>query len=406
MPEQDPQDSDDQRYSGSEDEHHSVPESVHRLEDNEESENDDDNTSMTGSEHGGLTPAQLQARVEQLEKENQAQANQLAASNGRKSTPLKKEMQERIKSKVRMELWRTIKFVSSNNQQMQMTRMLCTLLGDENMTGNGPEAEHARQEWVTLHADYCLQQLNNTRSYVIGRLREAAFAYMDQEAAGSDDGVPTLLSYASLKKAIYRNFDPDTDEGAFDMRTFQWYVHKLLPRAAGNPKHWGVTKYCFKTISVSHFPDSPTKLHVPPNTEAFCLIVWEGYSQLWKEQWIKKRQDPKANIKPPRKKGGQEPTNEEKKLLAKCTTLDAGQKQFGGWKIEWVRKFVQYKKEIKEIRKTGKSQDIELKAMLAIRAAEEIAESDLEAYLAAKKKRKAEETVAPPEIDDLFEDEE
>ena len=44
--------------------------------------------------------------------------------------------------------------------------------------------------------------------------------------------------------------------------------------------------------------------------------------------------------------------------------------------------------------------------MLAMRAAEEIAETELEAYLAAKKKRKAEETAPPEEVDNLFEDEE
>ena len=105
-----------------------------------------------------------------------------------------------------------------------------------------------------------------------------------EEAAtkNNSDDEPKLPSIATMKRAIFRDFDPQAndDKTVEAKETFLWII-LLFPElpvipSTGTPP----STYCFRTISVSHFPDSATKLHVPANTEAFCLIVWEGYSDL------------------------------------------------------------------------------------------------------------------------------
>lgn len=351
----------------------------------------------------GAREKQLEKRVKELEDRER----QYTDRNG-KVQKLPVEMCENIKETLREELWRTTKFVSSIVQQELITGKMYDILGI-NQDVPQDQAAAEKELWVKMYGGVTLASLNKCRSYVIGRMRGVAMIFMDTLFAKNNAMKGALPDFNMMKTVITRQFDPigkePQDMACQDL--FVWYVQKFLPMAAGNPKHWNMPKQCFSTISGSHFDGKPNSYHVPASTEAFALVVWEGYRDLWCHQWVLKHANPEAVITPPRKTGNTPYSPEEKLLVAKCTVLDNGQKKYGGWDPKWVAQFAKYKAVIKTRRETALSDDCEVFAYRSIREVHNVTATTLAEWEADKKsKRTRAEMEAPAEIAGLVGDEE
>ena len=326
---------------------------------------------------------------------------------------LPKKMCKNISVTIKEDMWRIHKFVSSPAQQDMFAHMLACFIDPE---AHGTRPSHQtetnvqlmnRNMWVDIYSDYALTRLNDTRSYVVAGIRQAAMDAMNKEFAktGREAHLPGV---EQMQRVIRRTFDPDDNRNADDQAVFAWYVAHVLTKVTANATHWGITKYCFKTVSAATFPDNNQKYYIPSNAEAFVLVVWEGYSHVWQEQWRRKRIDPTANISPPRLKKNETASDEQEKMLCHCTDLDIGQRKYGGWKTEYLKKYIAERQTIAVNRLSDWSKKIEGKALETLRNQEGVTEASTpELWELNKKngKRKATND-APEEIADLWEVEE
>jgi len=357
-----------------------------------------------GEEVPAALTRQLMFALQKAEKEND-----LLTQSGKKKGPVSEEQKHQIYTTIRTVAWRTTKFVVNKKDSL----FLAGQVYDSLVYDDGVEETQrpvVKAAWADDFCELIVTQLNGVRSYIIGRMREEAIKLLDQIAHDNDTQEPELPSFEDMKAAITRDFDTTVTDEKNKVRQdlFVWYADNFLRMAAGDPNDWGPHKRFFSTISVSHLPGRPNAQHIPASTEAFCLVVWEGYRRVWMTQWKLVSQDPKANIKPPRmKKDGRPLTTAEKALLSDCTDLDKGRVNFGGWKKAYVQKFQQYKVLIKGKRQEEASQTVEMWAMLKMRANAGVTHTTVEEWEKDKKKRKHDEVAVQDfVIDDLVGDEE
>ena len=309
-----------------------------------------------------------------------------------------------ITKHIKEQTFRLNKFVSSKRQLLGWATRLCEKMHPT--THVGPNNVVAREQWVDTYKDYALQELNKCRSYVVSQIRAGVMKLMDKNFAKNNANLATLPTLEQWKRVINRGYDPDEIASESDNELFAFYVEELLSKVASNSDHWGFHKHCFECVSGAKLTDNDAAHCLPPNAEAFVLVVIEGYAHVWQRQWSMKRNDPLALIAPPRKKQGEEPSENEKLLICHCTRIDKGQKKFGGWKQEWIQKYVAYRTVITDARLTEQSGKIELRAKQILRQEADVTEPTHAAWEASVEagKRKA---VADPlvEIEDLFCDE-
>lgn len=345
---------------------------------------------MAGLSETDQQIADLQAQLAASQQAHVARG----ATASKKKRERSDEMEKLIAKTVKDVTWRTVKYVTSDKQEQQLAIMVLDNLGLDEYLGNDAETQARRQVWLSVYASYCTQELNKTRSYVISRLKEAAFEYMDAH----DGKLPSPAQIISCGKRVVT---------VPAMRTlFEWYVDKYLVRAAGNTTHWNENKRLFEIISECHFPGEPTKYYITASTEAFACIVFDGYSLVWKNQWQLKKDNKKAKIPVPRRKKGVVLTAQQKSLRSKYTDMDNGQTRFGGWNTEAIRKFTQLKDLIKEARALEPNLDVERDCMASLKVEHGLEEEEtLEEYLSKKKKSKKTSSAPVVEEIDCFGDE-
>jgi hypothetical protein len=250
-----------------------------------------------------------------------------------------------IKKKFREEIWRTYKFITSDAQEKTITGSVCDII-------DIPEAkdEQWRELWIANYSSVCSRELNQTRSYVLARLKDASFAYMDR-----NDG--DLFSEADILACLSRKVMPELHE------CFDWYVNNYLPHATANADHWSTGKRHYSTLSVCGRPKAARKLYVPPSTEAFAVTAFECFRTAWVELWALKKKYPRTKFIPRKKpkdseappyvvgQGGDKVYLYDAKFKGKWTVPDAGQSKYGGWTTEGVMRFV----ELKDVNKAARS---------------------------------------------------
>ena len=375
-------------------------------EDNEDSE---DEYEMPPIVLDGMPQIDLQAHQQLLDrvKELEEEKAEYVDKNGVRQQ-LPKQMCDEIKKMIKNEVWRTYKFVSNPASHKLLVQKTCFLCVPELAADTTQDQKDNIELWCDMFGNYCLQQLNNTRSYVIGQLRKAVLQKIQELHAANLDIDKELPDFNLMKKITQRQINGETGGAACnkEVEQFVWYLTEILPKATANPTHWGKSKMAFTKVSQAHFPGNPGKLYIPSSTEAFILVVWEGYLDLWKHQFQLKLKNPKADIKPPQLKAGERPTAEQKKLLAKCTTLDVGQKKYGGWDGPYMAKFVQYKQATRLGREGARSLSLETMATIKIKTLFGIHDETLADYEANKKKRKSQAEPVYVDYEGLCGDEE
>ena len=138
---------------------------------------------------------------------------------------------------------------------------------------------------MASYAAACSREMNQTRSYVLARLKDAAFGYMDMNHGD-------LPSEADILACLERDISDETEP------IFDWYVDNFLAHATANAEHWATGKRYYNTISVAAPPNARTKLYILPSTEAFAVTAFECFRTAWMELWALKKKYPRTKLVP------------------------------------------------------------------------------------------------------------
>jgi hypothetical protein len=327
----------------------------------------------------------------------QAQNAKIAALTqevkAKKDPELNEGMCEMIRTAVSRNAWRTTKFLSGPKQIAKFAK---DVYGYLDMTDEARE-ETPYNVWAQIYTNYCVTALNKTRSYVVSQLKKVSKEWMDSPKA-KPENLPTL---ANILQCATRDIDHEDKES---MEFFEWYVDQALPQATACAEVFGTTKQCFERVSECTIPGSETKLTIPASTEAFLVLVWEGFRTSWIEQYkYKAKNGQKAKI--PRARG-KDADVANKKYWGTLTNMDSGSKRLSGWSRDAMVKYAAYLKEIKKARGTHKCAQVETTVLPLLKAANDIEAETLAEYLGTKKKSKSKKVVAEPEEIDFGDDDE
>lgn len=328
----------------------------------------------------------------------QAQNAKIAALTqqvqAKKDPELNEAMCEMIREAVSKHAWRTTKFLSGPKQ---IAKFAQGVYGFLDMTDEA-RAETPYNVWAQIYTNYCVTALNKTRSYVVSQLKNVSKDWLNDPKAKTEK----LPTFENLLQCAIRDID---DEDKKSMEFFMWYVDQVVPQATACAEVFGTSKRCFERVSECKLPGSATKLTIPASTEAFLVLVWEGYRTSWINQYnYKAINGPKAKIPRARGKGADKANSI---YWGTLTNMDSGSKRLGGWSREAMVKYAGYLKQIKEARGTDKCHAVETAVLPLLRAENDIEAETLAEYLGTKKKSKSKKVVAEPEeIDFGDEDEE
>lgn len=329
------------------------------------------------------------------------QGQQKSGRGKKKGDDMADDMKKLVKKTVRDVAWRTVKFVTSDGQKRILAVKVMENLGinDYHPTLFGGEAkdlEENRQRWLHIYEEYCLQELNKCRTYVIGRIRIAMLAYLE-------DHKGKMPLKGNWLACLTRNCKTEDSK-----ELYVFWVDTLVPLAAGNVHHWNKAKRYYTSLATCKFEGQANKLFVPPSTEAMLMVVMDGYCGVWKEQYVKRKKDGRSvKLVTPRAKKGEKLSEAEQKLRCKYTELDVGQVVFGGWNKEGITAFINYKTLNAEARKTPESSTLDMETMAKIRVKDEVTAATMAEFLAEKKRKKAAEPTENQVVEmDLFADNE
>lgn len=330
--------------------------------------------------------------VRAMEDENDKLRQELADMKKNQSSkmPAKNDaMKKLIRSAVMNSLWRTTKFVTSPEQSHAFALKIFDALeiSDEDRD------KINKGLWMRTYESWCITALNQQRTYTVGRIKDVVTEYLGQ---GRDCPTLNQIRACSLRKCVSGELK--------DM--FLWYVNVLLPRAVGNCHDFNANKRCFETPSLCHYAGFPNKLCVTNSTEGFLVVAFDGYRQVWLNQFaLKEEKGSKTKVPRPRHKDGKLVDEADKKWLAKYTNSDTGSKCFSGWTTQGIKAFQKYTVEIKKARATPESAALEALTVPKIRMIHEIEAVTLAEHEANKRKRPAQDS-ARPVVEIEFEDEE
>lgn len=338
--------------------------------------------------------AALKAKIALLE-------GQTKRRGKRKGDDMADDMKTLIKKTVRESAWRTVKFVTSDPQKRMLAVKVMENLGinDYHPTEFGGLAnvlEENRRRWLHIYEEFCLQELNKCRTYVIGRIRIAMLAYLEDH----EGKMPRKGNWLAC---LTRNCKTEDNK-----ELYVFWVDTLVPLAAGNVHHWSKPKRYYTSLATCKFEGQANKLFVPPSTEAMLMVVMEGYCGVWKEQYDKRKKDGRSvKLVTPRAKKGEKLSESDQKLRCKYTELDIGQVVFGGWNSAGINAFINFKNLNADARKTPESATLDMETMAKIRIKDEITATTMAEFLAEKNRKKAAEPIESQVVElDLFADNE
>ena len=297
------------------------------------------------------------------------------------AAPPNKDIMAMIAKWWKEENWRLCKFMWKDVHEEEACRhFIRACMDDASLIIQGSKGEN---DFIGTYAHYMTKVLNNTRSYVQGRLKEKLFKFVDENGRW-----PTL---AELRACVTREFDPNKPEM---MAIFVWYWNELLPVAAFYMEHWGVSIRCNNTISQAHFPGKPNKKYITQAHEAMCYVLmannmrpeanqegkWELMYRL--KGLHKGKKFINRAITPPGAAFKDPLTNERvnyhvgDKFITlyedqghggRFTDTTSGQNRFGGWKPEGRRLFRTIRDANKLAREKDTTKAIELAALVKVK---------------------------------------
>ena len=282
-----------------------------------------------------------------------------------------------IKGTIKTKLWRLVKFVST---EVELKRAAIKCLGLCGITGydidsKDPEEVAKVDEWCEEHSQIVSSQLNDHRSYVVSRIKDVCFEYLDKHPG--EELPPT----AEIEHIVARHTQSQE-------AIFVWWWDEVLEKATGNTIHWNEKLRYYETISASLVGNTPKMLNMTSSTEAFALICYEGNRTKWQKMHELKKENPKkknirifkneAEVKNPIPANHYAYTDEYPQLESKYTDSKAGQQKFGGWKKTGLDRFVQLRIMNAKARRTSGGRKLEDLTLVALRALMGITGKDYE----------------------------
>ena len=300
-----------------------------------------------------------------------------------------------LRDSVKAYVWGTVKFLSSEDQLMRITRFAmkkCEITAwfkDDCKTLSDQGAAFAQE-----NAEFVNGVLNEHRSYCQNQMKTVAIKYL------ADKELEEMPSEAEFLKIINRDASVDLD-------LFAWWWDVYMPKATGNNKLWNdCTKY-YGNISTHSPPGKPNQPYVTAATEAWGLLLIQNCRTRWPAilTWKKKSNDTLRYVKG----GGDRVTKGHQHIDITVhpefkgiyTLTDSGQAKFGGWTTKGMKKFAEYVSLCKIGRQKMETPALEKKILDKLREENGITELTYEEHLRSQAGKKP-----PPspqeEIDNLI----
>jgi len=241
-----------------------------------------------------------------------------------------KETKDRVWKTCKNEKFRTVKFISSESQLMQVTEEVLdsyqwdsyTYYGEDDNETEEETAERKRCSaiistnralWTKTYHKEVLAAFNKRRSYTQEWCKDEFFKLLD---AGKTPPQPKLILKIAQQKINIKS--------SAEMEAFVWYWDHLLPGVEGAKQYWSPSYRHHDTISNAHLPNEENKLCITLGSEAFLALIYDGCYPKWLaiHEWQKANPGQKFS----------EAKGERKKPIYKSKYFDntAGQKMFGG----------------------------------------------------------------------------
>lgn len=266
-------------------------------------------------------------------------------------------------------VWRIAKFVPVNvDQEAKLWKIILkSLQGDGVDEGYKTPAEKAR--WVVLHARNCARAMNETRQYVVGRLKEAVKKYW--KANGK-----VMPSLENIKAIATRSL-PIDDGNTDNMALAKWYVDSYMVAACGNRYDFGPSARHYHPLSLACPEDDSKKPTITASTEAFAVICLENNYTSWPAVFEIEEQYPGYEIRRAHKNmpdgyvpGSTHTLLEDGNVRAvyvhgdqfntKWTMATEGAKKEGGWSPEGRDEFTTLNETIHNIRTSDDTKEASL----------------------------------------------
>ena len=307
---------------------------------------DDIHTVMTKAKTISKENDRLKAKLTALESKNkELKSNPKSKKN--RFNAIDAGIQVLVRDTIRDQIWRTVKFISSDQQVKMLTTLTLKKTGFSNkFEEDGKKLTKEGEEWVEEHSAFCLSQLCILRSYCQNLMKDTCIQWM------KDNKVNELPSLEELMKIIRR--DPDCDK-----ELFVWYWDVFIEKCTASAKVWNEKIKHFGLISTHAPPNAPGNVYITPSTEAFGVLVMENCRTRWPKLMEVKGTSSKpiryysGDVAP--KSAGKEYVNvkTDPEYMGKYTKVDAGNKKFGGWTQEGL---LLYKNLVKD-NKIGRAKD-------------------------------------------------
>lgn len=245
-----------------------------------------------------------------------------------------------IRDCVKNKLWALCKIIHGEKAQEKAAEKCLELLNLDGFTGKGKHFDAQRQQWIKAYGPVVTAAINNHRSYVQNRVKDACQRWM--AAHGN-----VLPSEEVLKKCLERKIDLNN---AYEVEVMKWYWDDLMAVTAGNMDDWHPDKRLYMLLSTASPPNDDSMPYITSSTEAIALAFIENNRSKWPALIAAKEAYPRAKELRVTSKvkvdAAGNPTAEfawhhgiangvllcnGEKYMTKFTETAAGQQEFNGW---------------------------------------------------------------------------
>ena len=275
----------------------------------------------------------LQKEKENMENQHKKELRDVAKSSGKKkrppgllTVPISTEMEELVKKETGVNLWRTCKFLSSQEQILKASGIVMNgIPAASSLFPDHVDDEDLKiRSFKATHGSVITSEINT-------KCTNAQSALRNEHIKRHKKGLK-MPSVRELQNVIRRKGleegDGKPEDIALNRDWFMWHWDKLLPKVAGKT-NWAQSKRHCGTISSAVHPDDPTKKCITTTDEALVALLCENCGQRFPYVARCKNSNP--------------PVEEDKtceKYQSKFSTTQAGQDDMGGWNAAGRLRFV------------------------------------------------------------------
>ena len=265
-----------------------------------------------------------------------------------------------VKSKVQRSIWRNYKFINNPEQEQHMCMRVLDelrLAGYMRTTDKAKNLliDEKRLAFCDVYSGHAREALNEQRSYVQTRGKEAIYVFMTANGSGCyplEDIIKVATRDIPLK-------EDNKEEHDRLMEVFVWYWEDYLPGFAGNT-YWCKEIRRFQSITLANFKN---RLCVTISTEAMAVLMYENCLNKWVALFNWTEGGTVKNKKIPKKK--RDPLSAQ--FRGVYSDGHSGQAKYGGWNDAGLVRFNDLGKLIKVGRKSENAATLEQDCLVLIK---------------------------------------